>query len=52
MYALVTYVMQRRRDMENPEEGYLTNQDIELVMKITDKIIKAKELRPKLKKEI
>ena len=52
MYALVSYVMQRRRDLENPEEGYLTNQDIELVMKITDKIIKAKELRPKLKKEV
>jgi len=52
MYALQSYVMQRRRDLENPEEGYLTNQDIELVMKITDKIIKAKELRPKLKKEV
>jgi hypothetical protein len=52
MYALVSYVMQRRRDLENPEEGYLTNQDIELVMKITDKIVKAKELRPKLKKEV
>ena len=39
MYALVSYVMQRRRDLENPEEGYLTNQDIELVMKITDKIV-------------
>tara|TARA_B100000424_G_C22939800_1_gene500108 strand:- start:2412 stop:3164 length:753 start_codon:yes stop_codon:yes gene_type:complete len=52
MYALVTYVMQRRRDTENPEEGFLTNQDIDLVMKITDKIIKAKELRPKLKKEV
>ena len=24
MYALVSYVMQRRRDVENPEEGYLT----------------------------
>tara|TARA_R110000851_G_scaffold73733_9_gene162645 strand:- start:138 stop:890 length:753 start_codon:yes stop_codon:yes gene_type:complete len=52
LYALVSYVMQRRRDVENPEEGYITNQDIELVLKLTDKIIKAKELRPKLKKEV
>lgn len=50
LYALQTYILSRRRD-EN-EDGYITNQDIDLVMKLTDKIFKAKELRVKLKKEV
>jgi|TARA_Y100000310_G_scaffold338690_1_gene429125 hypothetical protein len=52
LYAIQTYVLARRRDTENPEDGYLTNRDIELLIKITDRIFKAKELRPKLKREI
>lgn len=52
LYAIMSYVMSRRRDHENPDEGYLTNQDLDLMLKINDKILKAKELRPKLQKEV
>ena len=51
LYALQTYVLSRHRDPENENEGYITNQDIDLVMKLTDKIMKAKEMRVKLNKE-
>jgi hypothetical protein len=50
LYALQTYILSRRRDENN--DGYITNQDIDLVMKLTDKIFKAKELRVKLNKEV
>ena len=52
LYALQTYVLSRRRDPDNEDEGYITNHDIDLVMKLTDKIMKAKEIRVKLNKEV
>lgn len=50
LYALQSYVLARRRDEEG--EGVLNNHDIDLIIKLTDKIMKAKELRPKLKREV
>lgn len=52
LYVLQSYVLNRRRDTKNEGEGYLTSQDIELLMKITDKVLKAKDVRVKLKKEL
>ena len=34
------------------DEGLLNNEDVEIILKITDKILKAKELRLKLNKEL
>jgi hypothetical protein len=52
LYAIQSYIFSRRTDSEDPEKGYLTNSDIELMIKVTDRIFKAKELRPKLKREV
>lgn len=59
LYAMQAYVLSRRRmkkegDLEEggEPEGFLFNEDIDLIMKLTDRIVKAKGLRLKLKKEI
>ena len=56
LYGLQSYLLNRRKildaDGNKTEDGFLTPGDIELFLKITDKIFKGKELRMKLKKEI
>jgi len=57
LYAMQGYIMTRTRKMldedgNETEEGYLSGDDIELIMKLTDKILKAKDLRVKLNKEL
>lgn len=59
LYALILYLMNRRKKepekgegKEEPEEGFLVTTDIDLILKITDKIFKAKDLRLKLNKEL
>lgn len=52
LYAILLFVMQKRKDPSDGDKGYLTNSDIETILKIMDKILKAKELRIKLNKEL
>jgi len=60
LYGMLLYVLNRKRETidekkdgkEAEEVGTLSSDDIELILKITDKIFKAKELRLKLNKEL
>lgn len=60
LYALLVYVMNRRRVPANKERDgkdaedtvNLSNDDVDMILKITDKIMKAKDLRLKLNKEL
>ena len=52
LYALQAVVLSSRKASEDGEDGVLYSKDIDLLMSITDKILKAKALRVKLNKEM
>ncbi len=57
LYALQGYLMSRAKPLvdeegNKTEEGYLSSDNIELLMKLSDKILKAKDLRVRLNKEL
>ena len=56
LYSLQSYIFTRRKiedkEGDETEDGYLKADDVELLMKLTGQILKAKDLRAKLNKEL